>query len=416
MKKTLAFCLTLAMILSLFSGLVFSSAATQDDVKLKFEYAKALANYGVGLEDGGALTGDVIFDGVWAYEYMDLTGEKPVFKPMGCYRETAVMTAVHRWVGIYTATVDAVMKKDDPYNYCCFGYKGTRIHPGLGASPCLAFIFPYSGTINLNAAISAYSSPNNPERMPVSYGSIIEVWYNEVKIWPEQGSPEQRAWYHGAGGTCYIDITELNVRKGDRIRITATCAKDENGVPVKTGKGTDFTTMPVVTYTYVDDGNPIGHKDYTPVNINASDVSEEGFSVSWNQEYIAASYRVYVYSYSSEQPIKVLPVEEPTVHVSDLPDETAYKVCVSSVFSDGTESSQSLPINVRMGSEETSDTSSEETSTTDDVTTSSDILVPTTSDVPELPAENSFPLWLVAVGAIAVLAVIVVVLLCRKKK
>ena len=85
MKKTLAILMTLAMVLSLFAGLTLNSSAHNlKDVEKEYKYAEALTTYGVGIEDG-AIKGETIFEGLWAYEYLYLTGEKGVFKPMGCW-------------------------------------------------------------------------------------------------------------------------------------------------------------------------------------------------------------------------------------------------------------------------------------------------------------------------------------------
>ncbi|MBQ1217884.1 MAG: hypothetical protein IIX85_07985, partial [Clostridia bacterium] len=77
MKKTLAFCLTLAMILSLSCGFLLRASADSrvgSYPKKEYKYAEAISKYGVGLESG-AIEGEVIFEGLWAYEYLDLTGD-----------------------------------------------------------------------------------------------------------------------------------------------------------------------------------------------------------------------------------------------------------------------------------------------------------------------------------------------------
>ncbi|MBQ1218143.1 MAG: fibronectin type III domain-containing protein, partial [Clostridia bacterium] len=356
----------------------------------------------------------VIFEGLWAYEYLDLTGDTTVFKPMGGYQQSPAEGAVHKWSNIYIPKPDAVLNASDPYNYCCFGNNGVRFHPGLGASPCLAFIVPVSGEIDLDAAIAGYGSANTPKDKPVSYGCIIEVWVNNAKVWPAADAPEQRAWYSRDGGTCTIDIDGLIVKEGDRVRITATCAKDEKGVPDKSGKGMDFTMMPVVTYVRTGSGFiTVSPHTNPPTSLECADLTSDGFALKWSAVKDAVSYNVYVYTENAGSAVKLnsTPVTDLSFVATGLKPNTTYFCYVTSVVASGGESLPSDALSLKtLAEEESSDTSTNET------TTSSDLLVPTTSDVPEPPAENAFPLWLVAVGAIAVLAVIVVVLLCRKKK
>lgn len=414
MKKTLAILMTLAMVLSLFAGLTLNSSAHNlKYVEKEYKYAEALTNFGVGIEDG-AIKGETIFEGRWALEYLDLTGDKGVFKPMGCWQSAPIDGAAHKWSNIYTTTTTAVLDTNDPYNYCCFGNNGVRFHPGLGASPCLAFIVPVSGEIDLDAAIAGYGSANTPKDKPVSYGCIIEVWVNNAKVWPAADAPEQRAWYSRDGGTCTIDIDGLMVKKGDRVRITATCAKDEKGVPDKSGKGMDFTMMPVVTYVRTDSGFPtVSPHTNPPTSLECVDLTSDGFALKWSAVKDAVSYNVYVYTENAGSAVKLnsTPVTDLSFVATGLKPNATYFCYVTSVVASGGESLPSDALSLKtLAEEESSDTSTNET------TTSSDLLVPTTSDAPETPAENSFPLWLVAVGAIAVLALIAVVLLCRKKK
>lgn len=415
MKKTLAFCLTLAMILSLSCGFLLRASADSRVVsylKQECKYAEALSKYGVGLKSG-AIEGDVIFEELWAYEYLDLTGDTTVFKPMGGYQQSPAEGAVHKWSNIYIPTPDAVLNDSDPYNYCCFGNSGYRFHPGLGASPCLAFIVPVSGEIDLDAAIAGYGSANTRKDKPVSYGCIIEVWVNNAKVWPAADAPEQRAWYSGDEGTCTIDIDGLMVKKGDRVRITATCAKDEKGVPDKSGKGMDFTMMPVVTYVRTDSGFPTVHPQWNPpTSLECVDLTYDGFALKWSAAKDAVSYNVYAYTDDPSSAVKLnsVPVTDLSFVATGLKPNTTYFCYVTSVVASGAESLPSDALSLKTLAEESFDTSTNET------TTSSDLLAPTTSDAPEPPAENAFPLWIVAVGAVVLLAVIVVVLLCRKKK
>lgn len=422
MKKTLAILMTLAMVLSLFAGLTLNSSAHNlKYVEKEYKYSEALANYGVGLEDGAAIKGETIFEGLWAYEYLDLTGEKGVFKPMGAFHATAVAGAAHTWLNIYTTTTTAVMDPNDPYNYCCFGNSGLRIHPGLKTSPTLAFIVPVSGEINLDAAIGGYGANNTREKKPDSYGSIIEVWVNDTKVWPAADASEQRAWFTGDEGTCTIDIDNLKVKEGDYVRISATVPLTEEGNPDKGAKGMDFTTPPVVTYVKTDDGTPIGDPNGTPpANVKTSDRTSDGFTVSWDKADTAASYNIYTYTDDASKAVKMnsAPVTELTFNVTGLESSTTYYVYVTTVTAAGGESlpSDAMTVKTRAGEVASTDTSSDVASSETDTTVPSDTsAAPSTSDTTEEP-KAGFPIWIVIVAAVAVVAVIVVVIVLGKKK
>ena len=422
MKKIFSWILILALALSLCTLLALpSSAHDLPYVPEQYEYAKALFKYGMGVEHAVPFEKEPIFEDRWVYEYLDLTGEKPVFKPMGVFLEGPPPYFSHRIEDVYAVAPNSLEDGLDPYNYCIVGEQGARIHPGYGASPSVGFIVPVSGEINLDAALAGYGNYNTPKDKPISYGSVIEVWLNDTKIWPAEGAPEQRAWYIGDGGTCTIDIDGLKVKEGDRVRITATCAKREDGTPDKGSKGMDFVVMPVVTYVKTDDGTPVGNPNGNPPAVlEYVERTSDGGVLTWSAAENAVSYNVYAYTDDPASAVKLnsAPVTDLSFVATGLKSSTTYFLYVTTVVASGGESlpSEILPLKTRAG-EASSDTSSEEPSTTDDsTTTSSDLLAPTTSDVPEPPAENSFPLWIVAVGAVVLLAVIVVVLLCRKKK
>ncbi len=421
MKKTLAILMTLAMVLSLFAGLTLNSSAHNlKYVEKEYKYAEALTNYGVGIEDG-AIKGETIFEDRWAYEYLDLTGDKGVFKPMGCWQSSPIDGANHKWANIYTTTTTAVLDGTDPYNYCCFGNTGVRIHPGLKTSPVLAFIVPVSGEINLDAAIGGYGSGNTREKKPVSYGCIIEVWVNDAKVWPAADAPEQRAWYTGDEGTCTIDIDNLKVKEGDYVRISATVAKNEEGNPDKGGKGMDFTTMPVVTYVKTDDGTPIGDPNGTPpASVKTSDRTSDGFTVSWEKADTAVSYNIYTYTDDASKAVKMnsAPVTELTFNVTGLESSTTYYVYVTTVTAAGGESlpSDAMTVKTRAGETTSTDTSSDVASSETDTSAPSDTsAAPSNTDTTEEP-KAGFPIWIVIVAAVAVVAVIVVVIVLGKKK
>ena len=409
MKKILVMLMALAMVVSCVAAMAVTTSADVDFVKPVYSSKTAFeADFKSSeVDEESRLINEVLLDGVWTFEYLDI--EEGKFYAMEGYCDSLPAGSLNGWGNSYFATIDS-MWADLPGTYCEVMSGGLYMHPGNGTGPSITFIAPASGNVSFSASLFAVAT----SLADANGGDAVYLYHNDKKIWPVN---EEDAYFAGDTSSetnpVEVDAFNLTVKKGDALRFVVTCKPGTN----RGSKRVQLVQFPEVTYNSTSDGTPIGDpKGYPPEAIDKGTVTDTTAEITWTKVDAATGYNVYV----DGAKVNDTPVTENNYTLTGLKAKTFYVIQISCVNAAGLESDLSGEYSFRTekASATTNPGGGENVTTTpggEDVTTTPGGNNDATNN--DANAEGgSALLWIIIGGAVAVAAIVVVVIILSKKK